>query len=200
MHTIIKNSHTLAFLCLLLSNNFLFAAESQADKEYEYKIAVRDQLRVFVWRNNDLTVDLPVRPDGKISIPLVGDLKAQNKTPSTLAAEIETKLSRYIKSPSVTVIVLGFGVGVEQQVRIIGEVKTAQSIQYVNGMTLLDAMILVKGLTESAAGNRAILARKNGEGISETQLRIEDLLQDGDLSANVRLAPGDIVIVPLAWF
>lgn len=170
------------------------------EEEYEYIIGPGDNLTIFVWRNPELTRDVPVRPDGKISVPLVENLSAAGKTPSELAREIEEVLGTYIKEPLVTVIIDGFQGVFSTQVRVVGEATEPRSLPYEDNMTLLDAMIRVGGLTEFANGNKATVVRQvNGESHSAI-VRIEDLLEDGDISANVALAPGDIIIIPEAWF
>lgn len=166
-----------------------------------YVIGPGDSLQIFVWRNPDLSAAVPVRPDGRISIPLVSELVAAGKTPPELAEDIEGTLSEYVQSPSVTVIVTGFSGPFDQQVRIVGEATQPQALPYRDQMTVLDAMIAVGGLTDYAAGNRAVLVRElPEEGRKQYRVRIDDLLERGDISANVDLLPGDIIIVPQTWF
>lgn len=166
-----------------------------------YVIGPGDSLQIFVWRNPDLSAAVPVRPDGRISIPLVSELVAAGKTPPELAEDIEGTLSEYVQSPSVTVIVTGFSGPFDQQVRIVGEATQPQALPYRDQMTVLDAMIAVGGLTDYAAGNRAVLVRElPQEGRKQYRVRIDDLLERGDISANVDLLPGDIIIVPQTWF
>lgn len=167
----------------------------------EYLIGAGDTLSVFVWGNKDFSVDVPVRPDGKITTPLVEDITAVGKTPTQLAREIEQRLERYIKRPVVTVLVTEFVGTSFQQIRIIGEASRPRAIPYRSGMTVLDVMIAVGGLTEFAAGNRAKIVRTGPDGASqEIEARLDDLLQDGDISANVIMRPGDILIIPQSWF
>ena len=167
---------------------------------YNYLIGPGDNVNIFVWRNEEVSQSVPVRPDGKITTPLVEDLQAAGKTPSGLARDIEKVLSKYIKDPSVTVIVTGFRGPYSQQVRVIGQAVTPQALPYAERMTLLDVMIAVGGLTEFAAGNRTTLVRRvNGEEM-EYRVRVDDLVKDGDISANVYMLPGDTLIVPEAWF
>ncbi len=168
----------------------------------EYVIGPLDQLTVFVWRNPDLGGRVQVRPDGRISIPLIADLPAVGKTPTMLAQDIRLQLSRYINDPIVSVIVNEFSGTYSQQVRIIGATEQPAAIPFRANMTLLDAMIAVGGLNEYAAGNRARLVRTNrGTGRqNEYALRINDLIRRGDTSANVRLQPGDVIIIPESAF
>jgi polysaccharide export outer membrane protein len=145
-------------------------------------------------------VTVPVRPDGKISTPLIGDVQASEKTPSVLAADIATKLEKFIVDPVVTVSVTRFSGPYNQQVRIVGQAVQPMAISFNDRMTLLDAMIAVGGMTEFAAGNRSVIVRvENGAEKSYT-VRLDDLLLDGDVSANVPLLPGDIIIIPESWF
>lgn len=166
----------------------------------QYLIGPGDTLDVFVWGNPDFSVTVPVRPDGKISTPLVEDITAIGRTPTQLAREIERRLGRFIKKPVVTVLVTEFIGTSYQQIRIIGEASRPQAIPYRSGMTVLDVMISVGGLTEFAAGNRAKIIRKGPDGTKEIEMRLDDLLQDGDISANVVMRPGDILIIPQSWF
>lgn len=171
-----------------------------ASYEYDYVIGPLDNLNIFVWRNPELSRTVTVRPDGKFSAPLVEDLLASGKTPTQLAREIEVALSRYIRDPLVTVIIGGFQGVFEKQVRVVGEAASPQALPYRSNMTILDVMIAVGGLTEFAAGNRAKLVRAvNGRQL-EMSVRLEDLIRDGDMTANVHMVPGDILIIPEAWF
>lgn len=166
-----------------------------------YIIGPSDSLNIFVWRNPDLSTSVPVRPDGRISIPLVSELEAAGKTPADLATDIEEELSQYVQSPSVTVIVSSFAGALDQQVRIVGEATEPQALAYRDQMTALDAMISVGGLTDFAAGNRAVLVRNTEDGERRNyRMRLDDLLEEGDISANIRLLPGDIIIIPQTWF
>lgn len=161
-----------------------------------YLIGPLDVLDVFVWRNPELTVGVPVRPDGRMSMPLIEGLAATGKTPSELARDIEEELSVYMQSPVVTVVVRGFNGPFSQQVRVLGEAGTPQAIAYRANMTLLDVMIQVGGLTEFAAGDRATLVRFEDGEQREYRLRIESLIKDGDINANVKILPGDVLIIP----
>lgn len=166
----------------------------------QYVIGPGDTLRIFVWRNPEISVNVPVRPDGKISTPLVEDMTAAGKTPTHLARDIEEVLTRYIKSPVVTVIVTEFVGTFGEQIRVVGEATNPRALSYRNNMTLLDVMIEVGGLTEYAAGNRAKIIRRRGGKEVEIQARIEDLMQDGDIGANVKMMPGDVLMIPESWF
>ena len=166
-----------------------------------YQIGPGDQLQVFVWRNPELTVTVPVRPDGRISVPLIPDMVAAGKTPTQLADEISVALKKYIQEPTVTVMVTNFVGPFSQQVRVVGEAAQPQAIPYRANMSVLDVMIAAGGLTRYAAGNRAIIARNDGAGhTKELHVRLNDLLKDGDLSANVAMLPGDVLIVPQSYF
>ena len=172
----------------------------QSPVDYDYLIGPGDQLQIFVWRNPELTQSVPVRPDGKISVPLVEDLPAADKTATQLAREIEHALSKFVRDPLVTVIVSDFQGVYQTQVRVVGQATDPRALPYRDNMTLLDVMIAVGGLTEFAAGNRSKLVRTvDGQTVQAT-VRLEDLIRDGDISANVPVAPGDIIIIPEAWF
>lgn len=169
--------------------------------EYTYLIGPGDSMEVFVWGNEELTIDgVKVRPDGKISTRLVENIEASGKTPSELARDIEAAYSEYVKSAVVSVIVDDFEGVPSQQVRVVGEAAEPTNIPYRKHMTLLDLMVEVGGLTEFADGNKAVLVRNFGGAQSTYGLRLEDLLKDGQISANIALFPGDIVIIPEAWF
>lgn len=168
----------------------------------EYVIGPLDDLTVFVWRNPELGAKVQVRPDGRITTPLIADMPAVGKTPKQLADDIKVALNKYIENPLVSVIVNNFSGTFSQQVRIVGATEKPASIPYRANMTLLDAMISVGGLSEYAAGNRARLVRFNKqEGKQqEYKVRIGDLLKRGDSKANVMLAPGDVIIIPESMF
>jgi polysaccharide export outer membrane protein len=165
-----------------------------------YLIGPGDTLQVFVWHNPELTISAPVRPDGKISLPLVNDVGAAGKTPTALAVEVQEQLRKFVNDPVVTVIVNSFVGPYSQQIRIVGEAEKPEAIAYRSGMTALDAMIAVGGLTQYAAGNRAKLVRTVGGKEVAYTLRLSDLLQDGDISANAPLQPGDMIIIPQSYF
>lgn len=165
-----------------------------------YIIGPGDRLNIFVWRNPELSVTVNVRPDGRLSIPLVNDVVAIGKTPTQLGNELEQRLSKYIKEPVVTVIAEGFVGPFNEQVRVIGEAAQPRALPYRTGMTALDAMIEVGGLTRFAAGNDAVIVR-NVDGRQVTySVHLDDLINDGDVSSNVALQPGDILIIPQRLF
>ncbi|MFZ5609468.1 MAG: XrtA/PEP-CTERM system exopolysaccharide export protein [Pseudomonadota bacterium] len=167
-----------------------------------YIIGPLDNLQIFVWRNPELSTSVTVRPDGRISVPLIEDLAATGTTPTGLARNIEDKLKVYIQNPIVTVIVSAFQGPFAQQVRVVGEAANPQAIPYRANMTLLDVMIAVGGMTEFASGNRARLIRFDNATGRQTEyaVRIDSLLKDGDISANVRIEPGDVIIIPESFF
>ena len=175
------------------------APQSADAPAQRYKIGPLDNLNIVVWRNPELSALVTVRPDGRISTPLVEDLVAANRSPAELAREIETVLSKYVRDPVVTVVVSGFQGTYSDQIRIVGEASRPQAVSYRQNMTMLDLMIQVGGLTEFANGNGAVLVR-GSEGGKQYSVRLKDLLKRGDISANVAILPGDIVIVPQSWF
>lgn len=165
-----------------------------------YHIGPGDSLNVFVWQNKDLSAQVIVGPDGRISLPLVKYIQAAGKTPTQLAGDIQNRLTKYVTDPVVTVMVGSFVGPYSQQIRVIGEVGKPEALPYRQGMTALDAMIAVGGLTQFAAGNRAKLIRTVGGTEASFGLRLDKLLKDGDLSANVPLEPGDVIAVPQTYF
>ena len=166
----------------------------------DYLIGPGDSIQIFVWHNADLTATVPVRPDGKVSIPLVEDIPCAGKTPTQLARDIEDRLKKYVQDPTVTVIVSGFIGLPSQQIRIVGEATTPKIVHYHENMSILDAMIEVGGLNTFASGNQTKLVRMiNGQQVT-TVVRLRSLLDDGDLSANIALQPGDIIIIPQSFF
>ena len=166
----------------------------------DYLIGPGDQVQIFVWRNPELSLSVPVRPDGRISVPLIEDLAAAGKTPTALARDIEGVLKQFVQDPIVTVIVTGFVGPFDQQVRVVGEAAAPLAIPYREQMTVLDVMISVGGLTEFAAGNRAVVVRRVDDAEQAFRVRLDDLLKDGDVSANVAMLPGDVLIIPQSWF
>lgn len=165
-----------------------------------YKIGPGDQLRIFVWGNEDLTTEVRVRPDGRVSIPLMEDVVAAGKTPTELSREVEERLGVFVQDPLVTVMVTDLVGTLGQQVRVVGAVPEPQAIPYRANMTLLDVMIAVGGLTEFAAGNGAVIARLVDGQQKEFDVRLDDLVKDGDISANVTMLPGDVLIIPESFF
>lgn len=173
---------------------------AKAASSQEYKIGPGDKLNVFVWGQKDLSVDVPVRPDGRISTPLVQDMVAVGKTPSQLAGDIENVLKEYIRSPHVTVIVEQSVGTFASQIRVLGEVMKPGAVPYRERMTLLDAMLEVGGLTDFAAGNRSKLVRTMDGKRKVFRLKLDKLLNHGDLNENMPLEPGDVISVPKALF
>ena len=168
--------------------------------DYDYVIGPGDTIEIFVWGQPELSTTSVVRPDGKVTTRLVEDMEASGRTPTELARQIEAKYAEYVRDPVVSVIVQNF-VGVPgQQVSVLGEATTPQTIPYSQHMTLLDLMVAVGGMTEFAAGNRSVLVRNEGGQYRSYGLRLDDLLKKGDISANMALRPGDIVIISESWF
>ena len=167
---------------------------------YQYLIGPGDSLTIFVWRNPEVSGNFIVRPDGKVTTSLVEDIDVAGKTPTMLAREIEEQLSTYINNPRVTVSVNNFTGPLSEQVRVIGEATNPSAVSYSEHMTLLDLMIAVGGLTEFADGNGAKLVRVVDGKQKTFEINIDDLIRDGDISKNVDMLPGDIVIIPEAWF
>lgn len=162
----------------------------------EYVIAPLDTVQIFVWRAPDLSVTVPVRPDGRITMPLVEDMQAAGKTPTALARDIEEAIKPFVQEPKASVVVEGFANQAGQMIKVIGEVARPISMHYQIHMSVLDVMAEAQGLTEYADGNNAKLIRKN-EGNERTyQLRLKDLLHDGRMSANAKVRPGDLIVVP----
>jgi polysaccharide export outer membrane protein len=177
------------------------AAAAADSPDTAYVIGPTDQLDVFVWRQPDLSTKAVVRPDGKISVPLVEDMQASGRTPTQLASDITKRLSEYVQDPKVTVIVTNFVGPFDRQVRVVGEATRPQAIPFRRNMTVLDVMIQVGGLTEFASGNRAVLVRNGPNGQHENfRLHLADLLKDGDVNANAYVLPGDVIIIPQSFF
>jgi polysaccharide export outer membrane protein len=175
------------------------AQQAPPPSDHQYIIGPGDTIEVFVWRNEELTTTVPVRPDGKISTPLVEDMVAVGKTPSKLARDIEVVLAEYIRQPQVNIIVTQ-AVSTFSQVRVIGQVGTPQGIPYREGMTVMDAILAVGGLGQFAAGNRAKLVRNEDGKPTEIRVKLEDLVNKGDLPQNLALRPGDVIVVPESRF
>lgn len=166
----------------------------------DYLIGPGDSVNVFIWRQPELSASVPVRPDGKITTPLIEDVQAAGKTPTQLARDMEEVLSDLVRDPVVTVMVTGFRGPFDQQVRVVGEAVNPQAIPYSERMTLLDVMIQVGGLTEFAAGNRASIVRVEDGEMRQYGVRLNDLIKRGDIEANTAVLPGDILIIPESWF
>ena len=190
---------TLLAGCSLFAPPYPEAPVVAASPDYLYKIGAGDSMSVTVWRNPELSMSVTVRPDGKITAPLIEDLPALGKDPTTLARDIEKVLSKYVRDPIVTVIVGGFVGPYPEQIRVLGEASKPQAIPYRQGMTMLDLMIVVGGITDFADGNKASILRTS-EGGRQYSVRLKDLLKRGDISANVDVKPGDILLIPQSWF
>lgn len=166
----------------------------------DYIIGAGDSIEIFVWRNPELSSSVTVRPDGKITTPLVEDVPASGKTPTQLARDMEKELSVYVKNPVVTVMVGGFVGPYAEQIRVVGQATNPQALPYRDQMTLLDLMIAVGGLTEFADGNKSIVVRVIDGEWQQFGVRIDDLINGADITANTYVLPGDILIVPESWF
>jgi polysaccharide export outer membrane protein len=166
----------------------------------QYLIGPGDAVNIIVWRNPEVSMSVPVRPDGKITTPLVEDLPAAGKTSTALARDIEKALAKYIQQPVVTVVVTSFVGNYDEQIRVIGQATKPQALPYRSKMSLMDVMIAVGGTTEFAAGNRAKLIRNVDGKQQRFNVRLDDLVKDGDISANVPMRPGDILVIPESFF
>jgi len=168
--------------------------------ETQYLIGPGDAVNIIVWRNPEVSMAVPVRPDGKITTPLVEDLPAAGKTSTELARDIEKALAKYIQQPVVTVVVTSFVGNYDEQIRVIGQATKPQALPYRRNMSLMDVMIAVGGTTEFAAGNRASLIRTVDGKRQKYNVRLDDLIKDGDISANVPMRPGDVLVIPESFF
>lgn len=186
-------------LVLVACSSYPPAPSAAASSEYNYKIGPGDNLNIVVWRNPELSMTVPVRPDGKLSAPLIDDLDAMGKDPSSLARDIEKELGKFIRDPVVTVIVTTFIGPYSEQIRVVGEATKPQTLPYKQKMTALDVMIAVGGITDFADGNRATILRSS-ENNAQYNVRLKDLVKRGDISANIDMKPGDILIIPQSWF
>lgn len=196
-----------ALLCLNACTNYptlptagSLPTVNAADQAANYRIGPGDVLNVFVWHNSDLSSQMPVRPDGRISLPLVGDVMAAGSTPTELAGQIQSKLQAYVKDPLVTVIPTQFVGLFTRQVRVIGEAVQPRAIPYSANMTALDVMIAVGGLTKYADGDSAVLVRAVNGKQQSYEVHLDSLVRDGDVSQNVAMEPGDILIIPQRFF
>jgi polysaccharide export outer membrane protein len=186
--------------CAVLGGSSHPPAPTSAElADYSYIIGPGDNLNVMVWRNPELSMSVPVRPDGKISAPLIDELVVQGKNSVEIARDIERQLAKYVRDPIVTVIVTGFVGPYSEQIRVVGEAAKPQFLPFKQRMTLLDVMIAVGGLTDFASGNSATILRTS-EGNKQYGVRLKDLIQRGDVSANVEMRPGDILIIPQGLF
>ena len=185
--------------CASTGGKYPAAPTLAASPDYNYIIGPGDNINIIVWRNPELSMSVPVRPDGKVSTPLVDELVAQGKTSIEVARDIEKLLSKYVRDPVVTVIVTGFVGPYSEQIRVVGEAAKPQFLPYKQQMTVLDVMIAVGGLTDFAAGNDATILR-SADGNKQYSVRLKDLIKRGDVSANVEMRPGDILIIPQSLF
>jgi len=174
--------------------------ETSVQNTSDYLIGPGDQLQIFVWRNPDLSTSVTVRPDGRISSPLIDDLDVSNLQPVIVAKLIEDRLSTFIRTPRVSVMVSGFNSTVEQQIRVIGNATNPMTLPYRSGMTLLDVMIAVQGLSDFADGDSSKLIRKENGEIQQYIVELDSLVRGGDISKNRAVLPGDTIIIPEAWF
>lgn len=181
------------------SSKYPPAPAGAASSDYNYHIGPGDTVNIVVWRNPELSMSVPVRPDGKLASPLIEDLPAIGKNPTELARDIEKALSKFIRDPVVTVIVTGFVGPYSEQIRVVGEAAKPQVLPYKQKMTLLDVMIAVGGMTDFADGNGASILRPSDNN-AQYGVRIKDLVKRGDVSANVEMKPGDVLIIPRSWF
>ena len=185
--------------CAALGTKFPAAPALASVDDYSYIIGAGDSLNIIVWRNPELSMSVPVRPDGKIATPLVDELSVQGKTSVQVAREVEKQLSKYVRDPVVTVLVTGFVGPYSEQIRVVGEAARPQFLPYKQKMTVLDVMIVVGGLTDFASGNDATILR-SAEGNKQYAVRLKDLIKRGDVTANVEMRPGDILIIPQSFF
>jgi polysaccharide biosynthesis/export protein len=191
---------TLALLAGCASPRQFPAAPAITDaQDYTYIIGAGDGLNIIVWRNPELSMAVPVRPDGKIAAPLVEELVAQGKTSTQLARDVEKQLSKYVRDPVVTVLVTTFVGPYSEQIRVVGEAARPQFLNYKKNMSVLDVMIAVGGLTDFADGNAATILRTS-DGGKQYSVRLKDLVKRGDISANAEMKPGDILVIPQSLF
>lgn len=198
----IRRALALAFVALLAacaSSKHPPAPAVAGVTDYSYVIGAGDNLSITVWRNPELSMSVPVRPDGKVATPLIDEIVAQGRTPAELARDVEKALSKYVRDPIVTVIVTGFVGPYSEQIRVVGEAAKPQILPFKQKMTVLDVLIAVGGLTDFADGNGATILRAS-EGNKQYSVRLRDLVKRGDVSANVEMKPGDILIIPQSLF
>lgn len=167
---------------------------------HDYLIGPGDSVNILVWRNPEVSLTVAVRPDGKITTPLVEDLMASGKTSTQLARDIEQALGKFIQQPVVTVIVTNFAGPYAEQIRVIGAAAKPQALPYRQGMSLMDVLITVGGITDFAAGNKASVIRMREGAQQQLRVRLDDLLRDGDISANIMMRPGDVLLIPESFF
>lgn len=185
--------------CASSGGNYPPAPLQASSANYNYLVGPGDTLSINVWRNPELSAVVPVRPDGKVSAPLVDELVAQGKTSQQIARDVEKALGRFVRDPVVTVIVTNFVGSHGEQVRVVGEAAKPQALPFRHKMTVMDVLIAAGGLTEFASGNKATIVRA-AEGNKRYSVRLDDLVKRGDISANVEMLPGDVLIIPQGWF
>ena len=204
MHTYLRfSAGAIVAAALLLSacaSRVSLEPPDEPPAQMAYLIGAGDNININVWRNPEVSVSVPVRPDGKITTPLVEDLQAAGKTSTELARDIEKALEKYIQQPMVTVIVTSFVGPYSQQIRVIGQAARPQALAYRQGMSLMDVLIAVGGITDFAAGNKANIIRTVDGARRAVPVRLHDLLRKGDISANVAVLPGDVLVIPEGWF
>ncbi len=204
MHTYLRiTTGAILAAALLLSacaSRVSLVPPDEAPAQLDYQIGAGDNININVWRSPEVSVSVPVRPDGKITTPLVEDLQAAGKTSTQLARDIEKALEKYIQQPMVTVIVTGFVGPYSQQIRVIGQAARPQALPYRQGMSLMDVLIAVGGITDFAAGNKANIIRTVDGARRAVPVRLHDLVRNGDISANISMLPGDVLVIPEGWF
>ncbi|SFU51876.1 polysaccharide export outer membrane protein [Nitrosomonas eutropha] len=199
--TWITNLSVIFYLFLLSSCTTYPLLGTQGEQvPHDYLIGPGDTLNIIVWRNPEISMSVPVRPDGKITTPLVEDLPASGKTSTELARDIEETLAKYLQQPVVTVVITDFVGPFGEQIRVIGEASQPQALPYREDMSLMDVMIAVGGLTDFAAGNRARIIRSVDGEQQQFRVRLDDLIRDGDISANVPVYQGDVLVIPESYF
>jgi|APLak6261661892_1056031.scaffolds.fasta_scaffold17494_2 polysaccharide export outer membrane protein len=186
--------------CASVDGKFPPAPASATSGDYSYIIGAGDSLNIMVWRNPELSMVVPVRPDGKVAAPLIDEMVVQGKNSVAVAREIEAQLGKYVRDPVVTVIVTSFVGPYSEQIRVIGEAARPQALPFKQKMTVLDVMIAVGGLTDFAAGNEATILRSSEGAGKQYSVRLKDLIKRGDVSANVEMRPGDVLIIPQSLF
>ncbi len=174
-----------------------YMCPTPTDRSTEYLIGPGDTLNIVVWRNTELSANVPVRPDGKISTPLINDMQASGKTPTQLGEDMEKVLGEYLRTPKVSVIVTGQGAA--NQIQVVGEVVAPQALSYRDGIRILDVVVAVGGLTEFAAGNRTNVVRQTEFGQVECRVKVKSLLA-GDMTQNINIYPGDVIVIPETRF
>ncbi|MCC6922193.1 MAG: polysaccharide export protein [Nitrosomonas sp.] len=201
--TLMKQYTFISIAFLLFSGCTSYPLLTDDEKKvasWDYLIGPGDNINIIVWRNPEISMSVPVRPDGKITTPLVEDLPASGKTATQLARDIEETLSKYIQEPVVTVVVTEFVGPYSEQIRVVGEAARPQALPYRENMTLMDVLIAVGGITDFASGNRASIIRTIGGEQRQFRVRLNDLIRDGDISANVPMKQGDILVIPESFF